>query len=455
MIRAKKQNLSGWGNFPFEICHVFRPEKQQQVAQILTTGSHGSYVSRGLGRSYGDAALNREGGIISHERLGRMLSFDPATGVLSAEAGVSFHCIIETLLPRGFFPHVTPGTRFVTLGGAIAADVHGKNHHCDGSLASCVIDFDLLVADGSILRCSRNENPDLFFATLGGMGLTGSILRASIRLSPVSSAYMRVSQQRARNLDHALDLFITGDDAYRYSVAWIDCLARGSSLGRSVLMRGNPASVEYLSPNQQPDPLNIRLSRSWNVPFNFPGFVLRPLTIKAFNARFYRKHQDEEYVVGYDQFFYPLDSISDWNRLYGRRGFIQYQAVFPKETARSGLIELLETLSAAGQASFLAVLKAFGAESGGLLSFPRSGFTLALDIPNRGNLPPLTAKLDLIVMKHGGRVYLAKDALLAPELLPTMYPNLDAFRRIKARIDPQNRFSSSQARRLKIVEGSS
>lgn len=452
MSRTVTKQLAGWGNFPVEPCHVIRPEKVAQVADFIASASESSCISRGLGRSYGDAALNRDGGVILHERLDRMLAFDPTSHVLSAEAGVTFDRIIDVFLPRGYFLPVTPGTKFVTLGGAIAADVHGKNHHRDGSIANFVTDFDLLTADGAVARCSRTENAELFFATLGGMGLTGSILRASLRLLPVPSAYVAVDHQRAAHIDQALELFTAGDSNYQYSVAWIDCLAGGESLGRSVLMRGNHAQAAELPSVLASHPLEADTPSPVNVPFYLPGFVLNSFTVKLFNGRFYRKNVDGHFIVGFDEFFYPLDSMLNWNRLYGRRGFIQYQAVLPMQNARRGLIELLETLSGSRQASFLAVLKTFGEESGGWLSFPRAGITLSLDLPHRPDLPQLASRLDQIVLNHGGRVYLAKDALLSRDMLPAMYPNLQKFRDLKRRIDPANRFNSSQARRLGIVE---
>lgn len=455
MARTVTRPLSGWGNLPVETCHVLRPEKNRDLANIIASGTETSYLSRGLGRSYGDAALNRDAGVILHERLDRMLGFDAATGVLSAEAGVSFERIIDVFLPRGYFLPVTPGTKFVTLGGAIAADVHGKNHHRDGSIANFIVDFDLLLADGQIVRCSRDENAEVFWATLGGMGWTGSIARARMRLLPIPSAYIAVDRQRAKNLDEALELFTAGDQKYQYSVAWIDCLAGGETLGRSVLMRGNHATVDELPRMLANHPLEADRPSAKNVPFNFPGFALNSLSVKAFNARFYRKNEDGHFTVGFDEFFYPLDSILNWNRMYGKRGFIQYQAVLPMQSARKGLIELLEALSGSQRASFLAVLKTFGPESGGLLSFPRAGCTLALDLPNREGLPEIAATLDRIVMQHGGRVYLAKDAMLSRDLVSAMYPNLPRFREIKARIDPTNRFSSSLGRRLGIFEANS
>src|SRR5687768_4426514 len=405
------KQLAGWGNFPVQTGHLFRPEKRSQLRAILRDGGQPSYISRGLGRSYGDAALNDAGGVILQERLNRFISFDPTSGTLECEAGVSLEEILDVFVPRGFFPAVSPGTKFVTVGGAIAADIHGKNHHYDGCISEFVDSFTLLTGNGEVLNCSRGENADAFWATIGGMGLTGIILDVRMRLRPIETAYVTVDYKKAPSLDAALDAFSKGDEQYRYSVAWIDCLASGASLGRSILMRGNTAGAEDLPVDQRSDPLCISPKRKKSIPINMPGFALNRLSVKAFNALFYRKHNDERRVVNYDQFFYPLDSINNWNRMYGKRGFVQYQCVLPPESSRTGLVQLLESISSAKLASFLAVLKTFGPENSGLLSFPRAGSTLALDLPYKGEkLTELLDRLDRIVLEHGGRVYLAKDA---------------------------------------------
>jgi FAD/FMN-containing dehydrogenase len=312
-----------------------------------------------------------------------------------------------------------------------------------------------MTADGHVLLCSPRENADAFWATIGGMGLTGCILTARMRLSPVQSAYLTVDYQRTRNLDQALELFGEGDIRYQYSVAWIDCHAGGSSLGRSVLIRGNFAPAAELPAALAAAPLSVRRRRKRSVPFFMPGMVLNPLSVRLFNGAFYSRHKDQRRIVDYDTFFYPLDSTLKWNRMYGKRGFVQYQAVFPPQNSRAGLVELLEKLSASRRASFLAVLKTFGPQGPGLLSFPMAGQTLALDLPNTGpDLVAMLGELDQIVLKHGGRVYLAKDACLGRDAFHAMYPRLDEFRRIKQRLDPRGRFNSSLARRLGMTEGS-
>jgi decaprenylphospho-beta-D-ribofuranose 2-oxidase len=454
MPRARVMQLSGWGNVLRQRADVYRPEKLTDLRAVVSGDAQGaspSIVPRGLGRSYGDAALNENGAVLLDTRLNRFSSFDRATGILECEAGVSYEDLIDVFLPRGFFPPVTPGTRFVTLGGAIAADVHGKNHHRDGSIANFIESFDLLIADGRTLRCSRQDNADAFWATLGGMGLTGIILSARLRLQPVESAYVVVDQKRSANLEQTLAAFSDGDHDFKYSVAWIDCLAKGASLGRSVLMRGNHAKAGDLPADLAVNPLVPPAKRRGRVPFNFPSFALSPFTVRLFNARYYASHKDGRHIAHYEDFFYPLDAIEHWNRIYGRRGFFQYQAVFPMQDGDRCLRSLMERISAAGSASFLAVLKTMGPGSGGILSFPIPGLTLALDLPNAGTgTVRLLHELDEIVLKHGGRVYLAKDACMTRESFQRMYPSLPRFNEIKSALDPQNRFSSSLARRLGI-----
>ena len=445
--------LGGWGNVTRHTSSVYRPEKLSGVREIVAGNGAGStLITRGLGRSYGDAAVNQNGAVLLDTRLDRFASFDAGSGLLECEAGVSYQDLLEVFLPRGFFPPVTPGTQFVTLGGAIAADVHGKNHHRDGSIANFVESFDLLTADGETLTCSRGQNPGAFWATLGGMGLTGVLLTAKLRLSRVDSAYVVVDHKKTANLDETLAAFGADDADYQYSVAWIDCLAQGGSLGRSVLMRGNHAKAADLPVDLAADPLNPRGRRRKNMPFHFPSFALSPFTVRLFNNRYYAKHEDGRYIQHYSDFFYPLDAVENWNRVYGRRGFYQYQAVFPFEGGDKCLRELMEKLSNAGAASFLAVLKTMGPSSGGILSFPMPGLTLALDVPNNGPFTvALLHDLDQTVLRHNGRVYLAKDACLTAESFRAMYPTLSRFQEIKSQLDPQNRFSSSLSRRLGIT----
>jgi len=448
---ATKQ-LSGWGRYPVESCHLFRPEKRSGVAATLASGLQPSYISRGLGRSYGDAALNQNAGVIWHILLNRFLSFDSASGVLECESGVSLAEIIQYFLPRGWFLPVTPGTKFVSVGGAIAADIHGKNHHQDGSLSNFVLDFRLLVPTGEVLLCSPSLNPEIFWATVGGMGLTGVLLSTRLQLRRVDSAYVFVDFHKASNLDDALATMEASDDRYDYSVAWIDGLATGKTMGRSVLMRGNHAAAAEL-PARVRHALAAPTVPQWNLFVDFPSWTLNRLTVKAFNTAYYAVHRTvPRQLVSFEKFFYPLDAIDQWNRMYGKRGFVQYQIALPQASGRSGLRAILDRLARSGRASFLAVLKRFGDAGPGLLSFPLRGYTLALDIPAARGLVPFLHELDRMTLDFGGRIYLAKDAVLRAGDFAAMYPKLEDFRAIKRKLDPQRLLSSSLARRLGIVD---
>jgi decaprenylphospho-beta-D-ribofuranose 2-oxidase len=435
--------LSGWGRYPVTQGQVATPGDAGGVAAALAGGP---VIARGLGRSYGDAATGAR--VIDMRGMDRFLAFDPATGVLQAEAGLSLATIIDTLLPRGWFPAVTPGTRFVTLGGAIAADVHGKNHHRDGSFGSCVDWIDVMGADGTVRRAARDQNPDLFHWTLGGMGLTGVILRAAIRLRPVETGWIRQETIPAPNLDAALEAFEDGMDA-TYSVAWIDALARGPALGRSLVMLGEHARLGDLpaparrAPLSTPDPLTLRL------PFDLPALALNPLSVRAFNALYWRMGMRKagQALVPWRPYFYPLDAIGGWNRMYGRRGFVQFQCVLPLAASPAGLRAALSAISDAGSGSFLAVLKRFGPQDS-RLSFPTEGYTLALDFPAAPASLALLDRLDAIVADHGGRFYLAKDARMTRETLHRTDPRMTDFAIWRREAGLAGAFASAQSERL-------
>ncbi len=443
------KEMSGWGRYPIEECRVFRPEKRAAL-ETLVAENQSTLLARGLGRSYGDAALNADG-LALQERFDRFICFDEESGTLDCEGGVSLDEIIRVFGPRGWFLPVSPGTKFVTVGGALACDIHGKNHHRDGSFSEFVEEFDLLLASGETLLCSRENNAAAFWATVGGLGLTGIITRVRFRLRRVASSYIAAQYERLANLDALLEAF-SRDQEHSYSVAWIDCLASGDSLGRSVLIRGEHATPDELSQSQRDASFNLATPKKRGVPLDLPDFVLNPFTIRAFNAAYYAAHPSRRAIVDWDSFFYPLDAIENWNRIYGARGFIQYQLALPFETSRAGLIELLEKLAASRRASFLAVLKSFGPQNPAPLSFPLAGHTLALDIPFSDDLPEFARELDEIVLRHNGRVYLAKDALLSPQHFRAMYPRWKEWLETKQNLDPQNRFSSSLARRLEMLE---
>jgi FAD/FMN-containing dehydrogenase len=439
--------LYGWGRYPVQTCKLDRPER---YADLCPTDA--SLIVRGQGRSYGDAALNENGRVLLTERVNRLLEFDTEQGILRAEAGATLAEILDVIVPKGWFLPVTPGTKFVSLGGCVAADVHGKNHHHDGSFGNHVLNIELILADGNHVACSPSEKPELFWATVGGMGLTGIIGEVTFKLIPISNDYVQVRHHVAGNLEQLFSLMRDAAIDDRYTVAWIDSMTSGAQLGRGIVMCGHHAQQEEFRPGFRNA---IKPKRSRAIPFDFPAFALNPLSIAAFNALYYRKvgGKREPFLSGYDPYFYPLDAIGSWNRLYGKRGFVQYQCVIPEATAFDGILQLLQALSDSRRPSFLAVLKRLGVQGSGLLSFPMAGYTLALDLPIRNEgLFTLLNKLDDIVLQHGGRVYLAKDARLSAESFRAMYPRYDEWLKIKNSVDPENRFSSSLSRRLDIGE---
>lgn len=439
--------ISGWGRYPEHESELERPER---YAGLLPDAP--SVIARGQGRGYGDAALNENGRVLLTERINRLLEFDTEQGILRAEAGATLADILEVIVPQGWFLPVTPGTRFVSLGGCVAADVHGKNHHHDGSFGNHVLAIELLLADGSCKTCSPMENADLFWATVGGMGLTGIIGEVTLKLIPVRSAYMHVQNHAAESLDQLFNLMQDASLDDRYAVAWIDSMASGNALGRGILMCGHHAAPDELPTGLSP--FFVKRQRQRSIPMNFPSWTLNSLTISAFNSRYYRTEsaRREPFVNGYNPYFYPLDSIGNWNRMYGKRGFVQYQCVIPEPNAYDGISELLLELADSRCPSFLAVLKRMGPQGQGMLSFPMEGFTLALDLPIRDEgLFAALDRLDKIVLQYGGRVYLAKDARLSAKAFHTMYPRYAEWLKIKQSVDPDNRFSSSLARRLGIA----
>jgi len=435
--------LAGWGRYPHAECRVIAARSAGEA--LATVGAESSLIARGNGRAYGDAALN-PAATLDLRRSDRFLAFDESTGVLAAEAGVLLADMLDCLVPRGWFPLVTPGTKYVTLGGMLAADVHGKNHHKAGAIGDHVESLDLALADGSVVRCSRHENAQLFAATLGGMGLTGVILSARLKLMPIETAYIRQETLRARNLDEIMALFEATRD-WTYTVAWMDCLARGRDVGRALLFRGEHARRDELPTRQQAAPLTVQARRPRTMPLDLPAAALNRWSVAVFNRLYYRRSRLGTAIADYNRFFYPLDSIHDWNRLYGRGGFVQYQCVLPKAASRAGLSALLARIATAGAGSFLSVLKLLG-PGRGMLSFPMEGYTLALDFrADAANLALLT-ELDAIVAAHGGRVYLAKDARIAAADFRRGYAGIDEFAAVRAMVDPRRKFASLQSQRL-------
>ncbi len=447
-MRTSQMMLSGWGRYPRTLSTVVCPANVTDVAPPAT----GHMIARGQGRAYGNAAMSKDGLVLLTKQLKRILAFDERSGILTAEAGVTLAEILEEFVPRGWFPMVTPGTKFVSLGGCVAADVHGKNHHRVGTFGAHVAGLELVLADGTRRRCSPEKDAELFWATIGGMGLTGVITEVAFQLRRIESAYMIVQHKRAHNLDASLDQLEAEESDDEYTVAWIDCLARGKKLGRSILMRGHHARRAEL-PASIAKPLEIKQRGDYKLAFDFPAWALNASTVKLFN-NFYYKWQGakrDAFVADYNSFFYPLDWLGNWNRLYGARGFMQYQCVLPTNTARVGLKLLLEALAQSRRASFLAVLKRFGAEGKGLLSFPMAGYTLALDMPlGDPELFGFLEQLDEIVLTHGGRIYLAKNPRVAAETFRRMYPRYAEWLCIKSRLDANDCWRSDLSRELEI-----
>ena len=439
--------LSGWGRYPVIDCCTASLHGRGDLGEVLAR--RGTLIARGQGRSYGDAALNRDL-TLSMTGLGRLQAFDADTGLLTCEAGVGLDDILRTFVPRGWFPPVVPGTKFVTVGGLIAADVHGKNHHRDGTFGAHVESLTLATAGNEVRACSRAQDADLFRATLGGMGLTGVILSASFRLQTIETAFVLAETVATGDLDETMAVF-EASHGWPYSVAWIDCLARGRKLGRGLVSRGAPMRRRALPPSLASHPLRPAAERTLRVRAEAPSFLLNRVSIGLFNGLYYRRGRARAgpRTVHFDPFFFPLDRIDDWNRLYGRRGFVQYQCVLPAGESAAGLSALLGCIATAGQGSFLAVLKRFGPAGEGLLSFPMEGYTLALDFPLRRGTLALVDALDSITHAYGGRVYLAKDACCRPERIREGYPQLAAFDTIRMMTAGEPRkFSSELSLRL-------
>ena len=446
---SERRLLSGWGRTAATAADVGRPTTADEVAALVKSAGARGVVARGLARSYGDAAQNAGGVVLDLRGLAEVREIDLPGARVTVDAGVSLDALMHLLLPLGLFVPVTPGTRNVTVGGAIAADVHGKDHHVAGSFGDHVESLDLLLADGSVRTVSPDVDPDLFWATTGGMGLTGVVLRATLRMRRVETSSVVVDTERARDLDDLMQRLTATDEHYTYSVAWVDCLARGRNLGRAVLTRGWPARVDQLPEKARRDPRGFSARPRLEVPDVFPSGLVNRLSVAALNEAWYRKAPLERRgeVQGIAPFFHPLDGLGSWHRAYGPRGFTQYQFVVPfgQETAVRRAVELLHDAVPA-----LAVLKRFGRGNPGPLSFPTAGWTLAVDVPVTAGTGRVLRALDDLVLTAGGRVYLAKDARLDRAALPEMYPELARWRAVRSRVDPDRTFSSDLSRRLDL-----
>ena len=443
-----KTTLAGWGANLRADCFLTEPSSSQEVAgQLNRSGT----IARGLGRSYGDCAINANGQVIGTIRMNRFLGFDESTGTLTCEGGTSLESIIETFASRGWFPMITPGTKFVTVAGCIANDIHGKAHHSQGCFSNCVEAMNVLLATGEVITTSRDQNCDLFWATFGGMGLLGFILTATIRLRKIETTYFHQKSIRAKNLESMLAALDEHDHTFPYSVATLDVLATGSQLGRGVLTVGDHATLADLPPHLASRPLKVSGRPKITVPFDLPEFTLNPLSIRLVNAMIQRIQASATPLGHYEEFFYPLDKIAQWNRGYGRRGFTQYQFVIPFENGLAQMRKILTAILSSGELPFLNVLKRLGKESGGVLSFPREGYTFAIDFPIREKTPDLLRRLDAMVIDAGGRIYLGKDSYTDATTFRTMYPEVNGWLETKAKYDPNSVFTSNLGRRVGLA----
>jgi decaprenylphospho-beta-D-ribofuranose 2-oxidase len=427
---------SGWGRYPSIDAEVSSPLTESECQRVLQ--KHEVLIARGLGRSYGDCANASQ--IMGTKFLNHYNQFDSETGLLTCMAGVTFAEILETFVPQGWFLPVTPGTRFVTVGGAIASDVHGKNHHVEGTFTQHVQSIKLLLGNGEFVECSDMENVDLFRATCGGMGLTGIILSASFKLKSIKSSSIIETTVKASCLDHVLELFEKHKGS-TYSVAWIDCLASGKKLGRSLLMLGEHSSNGKLI---------LQNKKPILIPFDMPTQLLNRYSVKAFNSLYYSRVLRDEQIreIPFEPFFYPLDRLSNWNRLYGKQGLLQYQFVLPKEAGVPGLKEIIQRIANSGRGSFLAVLKEFGNQNSKLISFPREGYTLALDFKVEASVFNLLSELDQMVLQYGGRLFLAKDARMSEDTFRKSYPQWERFEEVRSKYYAIGKFASNQSKRL-------
>ncbi len=428
--------IHSWGRYPICESKILNPDNDISVTDFAQNTTS-DWIPRGLGRSYGDSALS--GQVLTSKNLDYIIEFDPMTGILTSDAGVTLASLLKVFVPKGWFLPVTPGTQFVSLGGAVASDVHGKNHHGEGSFCDHVLSLKIATPTGMV-TCSPTENEPLFRATCGGMGLTGFITQVTLKLNQIKSAYIQEVTHKANNLQEVMSLFEEHKDA-TYSVAWIDCMATGNELGRSLLMLGEHAQSGGLDAGQ-PGHLSL--------PFELPISPLNSFSTRLFNQLYYHRIRSsvQNKTVHYQPFFYPLDGIQNWNRMYGKKGFVQYQCVIPYAAGYQGMKALMDEISASKEASFLAVLKAMGPSNDNYLSFPMEGFTLALDFKYKPNVLALLDRLDDIVLDLGGRLYLTKDARMSEKMFKRGYPKWEEFMEVRESYGANKHIHSLQSKRL-------
>ena len=430
--------FSAWGGYPKSDCDFISVDNKSNLSELLNYNK--SYIPYGNGRSYGDSALGDN--IIGCRKKNYFISFDKNDGLLHVQAGVLLSEIIEHFVPRGWFPKVVPGTKLITIGGAIASDVHGKNHHKEGCFSETVKELTIMLADGSVVSCDRECTPELFKATCGGQGLTGVILDAKIYLKKIYSQYLNQEITKTKNLEETLYTFERYNET-QYSVAWIDCLSKNKGIGKGLFMAGDFC---------HDGDLNLVNRKTYSVPFKVPPVLINKWFVKAFNWIYYNKVKSGlvRSKVHLDSFFFPLDSIKNWNRLYGDKGFIQYQFIIPKSQGLSGLKEILSVISEKSKGSPLAVLKMHGKDNGNWLSFPFEGYSFAIDFKIEKDLFSFLRDLDELVLKYHGRFYLAKDARVSKSVFEVGYPNIEKFRHFRKVNKMDKKFQSIQSKRIGI-----
>ncbi len=443
------QGIHNWGCYPIIDADIVNFEQEDDLRKNLER--KGEAIAYGNGRSYGDASLQKR--VLVTKKYNSLHSFDYQTGILSCDAGILLSDILKVFVPKGWFLPVSPGTKFITIGGAIAADIHGKNHHHDSSFGQYIHEMRVMRSDGEIITCSRNQNNDFFKLTIGGMGLTGIILNVKVSLQKIETAYIHQKIIQSKSLNELLDQFESHDD-WQYSVSWLDTYATGPNLGRGIFIKGRHLTTdELILPKHQNNPLDINLPRALSLPIDMPSGLLNNSTNRIFNSIYFHSkgRLSTDSIVSYEQFFYPLDTLKNWNRLYGKGGFTQYQFVLPDGTNRDVLKTILRKIQEKGEGSGLAVLKRFG-EQHGFMSFPMPGYTLALDFPIKSSIFNLMKELDQMVMKHGGRLYLAKDVRMSEDMFLKTYPNADDFKHaISLLNNGSTKFASLLSNRLGIT----
>lgn len=431
-------SLMSWGRYPKVKNRVFHLEKDAMLKAIIA--KYNPVIPYGNGRSYGDSALNDT--IIHMKPHNYFIHFNEKSGLLHVQSGVLLSEILESFVPRGWFLKVTPGTRLITIGGAIASDVHGKNHHIEGCFSECIKEFDIMLESRQVVTCSKETTPELFKATCGGMGLTGIILNAKIYLKKINSQYIDQTTIKTQNLKETFEAFEEYKSSH-FSVAWIDCLAKADNIGRCLLMVGDFRNDGQLDYSNQ---------KKLSIPFDFPTFALNNWSVRSFNWLYYKKVKERvsKQKVNIDTFFYPLDTIEHWNRIYGKNGFTQYQFILPIESSYVGLKAVLKTISDSGKGSFLAILKLHGKANDNYLSFPMEGYSLALDFKMEKGLFELLEKLDEIIIKYKGRIYLTKDVRVSKEVFEQGYPQIETFRQYRKEHKMDKKFQSLQSKRVQI-----